>query len=339
MRLSESDASYRPLPGPGYLRWKRQQQCLVRFIVVAILAWLASPADSDARAGYEIHPGGINLILPVGQRGNYVISVTGNERQRVQFKVKGPSAATEYSTRGSISSRGIQASFGPLGRIDVGLHLVRYPSGPSHTGRCTGRAPVIQVGTYHGTIKFLHYGNVPGVSAKRGRVYFKRNFRQVCRRERLQSGLAGTKPKLRVEVGLLKVSGKSEGRTILLQAFSLALKRNPAHSGGNLTTTTFERRGETRITKTINVSVDHDSFAMGERDTIPETVEVELPKPFAGQALYSNSPESSPNWTGDLSVNLSGMGRIPLTGPSLDAIFCRGSSVARLNRCIGDSGP
>jgi hypothetical protein len=79
---------------------------------------------------------------------------------------------------------------------------------------------------------------------------------------------------------------------------------------------------------------DRGSFVMSKRGKKPETVEVELPEPFAGRALYSRSPGSPPNWTGDLTVNLPGADGIPLTDPGFSALFCRGSSVARVDHCF-----
>jgi hypothetical protein len=56
---------------------------------------------------------------------------------------------------------------------------------------------------------------------------------------------------------------------------------------------------------------------MSKRDKIPETVEIELPKPFAGSTLYSRSPGSSPSWTGDLSIDLPSHNLLPSPGPIL----------------------
>lgn len=327
MRLSGASTSYQLLPDS----WK----CLVRIIVAVVLILLTLPAGADAKPGYEVHPGAIGLILPVEKRYDYVISVSANDRQRVQFVVDGSSSTTEYSTNGRVTSQRIEAAFGTLGRVDVGLHLVRYPSDPSHKGRCKGRAPVYQEGTYRGVIEFSRQGDVPKVSTRRGRAYFERRFRQVCKRQRPQSGPGGKKePKRKVEVGFLTVDGKDENRAVLLQALNFALRRNPARSGGLLTAAAYERREGVRIARRTSVSIDHDSFAMSGRGKSPETVEVKLPEPFVGRALYSHSPGSSPRWAGDLSIDLPSIDRLPLTGPGFRATLCRGSSVASLDRCL-----
>ena len=67
MKLSVPRASCRPLTGSGYLR-QREQQCHVRIIFAAILVVLALPAGADAKPGYKVHPGGIELIVPLGEK-------------------------------------------------------------------------------------------------------------------------------------------------------------------------------------------------------------------------------------------------------------------------------
>jgi hypothetical protein len=336
MKLSSVGASYRPLPSPGSLQWGGPQQILFRVLVVAGLVLFASQSNAAAKSGYEVHPGGIMLILPVERRADDVISVSANEQQqRVQFAVEGPSSKTEYSTKGHVSSQRIKATFGTLGKIDVRLRLVPHPPDRPHEGRCKGRAPLYQEGTYSGTIEFAHLGDVPKVSTRHGRAYFKRRFRQVCKRQRPPSKLGGKNgPKHKLEVGILTVRGKSEGRTVLLEASILALKGNPARSAGYLSVVGYERHEGVRIAKTTGTSIDHHSFAMSSLGETPETVAVELPKPFAGDALYSRSSGFPPSWIGDLSVELPGADRVPLAGPGFSAVFCRGSLIAKLKPCL-----
>jgi hypothetical protein len=311
-----------------------QQQYLVWVIVTTILFMLALPVDASAKPGYKVHPGGMKVTLPVRKNANHVISASANVQQRVQFVVEGPSSATEYSTRGRVNSRHVVASFGSLGRLDVRLRFTRHSTDPPHRGRCRGRGTRYQEGTYRGTLEFSHSVDVPAVSITQGRVYLERRFRRVCKRQRRQSKPSGTiNPKHKIEASFLTADGKGGGRTVLLEALSFALKRNLARSVGRLAATVYERRTEVRIARRINVPIDNDSFTVSVRGKHPETVEIQPPTPFAGGALYSRSRGISPSWTGDLSVDLPGMGRIPLTGPGFSAAFCRGATLTRLERC------
>lgn len=295
------------------------------FIAVTVLIIFAQPAGAVAKAGYRVDPGTFELILPVEKRGRDVISVSAYGRQRVQFKVEDQSSAIEYTVKGRVSGRRIAADFGALGRIDVSLHLDHHGPGVFRPRHCKGRDPVEGEGTYHGTIKLSQEPDVPKVSVHLGRFYLERRFRQVCKRRR-QRPKPGPYEKLKrkVEEGLLAIRGKAEGRTVRMDARVFAFRRSPRYSGGAVSATAYERREAIRITRSTWSSFYRNSLIMSKRDKEPETVKVKLPKPFSGSALYSRSQGFSPSWIGDLKVDLPGAKSVPLTGPGISTVLCRG---------------
>jgi hypothetical protein len=307
-------------------------------IAGALLFLLALPDDADAAPAHEVHPGGTTLILPVERAANYVIAVSASEQQRVQLLVKRPSSTTEYMTTGHVNNRGIEADFGALGQVDVRLHLVRRPPDPPHKGRCRGRAPLYQEGTYHGSIEFSHQGDVPAVSVERGHVYFERRFRQVCKRQPQSAGGNKHRPTRTVEAGLLTLAGRVAGRTIFLQVASFASRINPQHSASNLEVAAHERLEGVRITQRISTPLDHGAFVMSPPGSALDTVEITPPAPFAGHAIYARRPASPPSWTGDLTVDLPNGSSVPLTGVDFTAVFCRAFSIATLRRCLDRRG-
>lgn len=322
MKLLAFGTSWYPLPASSYLtRGDDISRVRLIFLATALVA-LALPAAADAKAGYRVHPGSTELILPVEAKGGRIISITADNGQHVLLKVDRRSSTIEYSTKGRVSSRRIKADFGALGRIDVKLDLVRFGPGVLRRERCKGHDPIEGIGTYRGTIEFSQEGGVPEVSVTRGRAYFERRFRQICKRQRPRYK-PGPLSKRKIEEGQLTVRGKEEGRTVRLDATIYAFRRHPAQSGGTLRATIYERRGGVRIARWRSEAFE-ESFVMSKRDTKPETVKVELSEPFAGRALYSRSPGSSPSWIGDLSVDLPGAEGIALTGPGFSAALCRG---------------
>jgi hypothetical protein len=334
MTPPDTGASYRPASASAYPRRTPLRRHLPYFIMTIILVMLALPPCGAAKPGYEVHTGDITLVLPVQQTAQYVVSVSANEQQRVQFVVEGPSSRTEYSTKGRVSDQHIVATFGSLGQLDVNLHFTRHSSDAPHKERCRGRGTYYQEGTYRGTLEFSQSENIPAVSHTHGRVYFEHRFRQVCKRQRRRSQPSGrTKPKHRLEVGYLKTDGKGGGRTVFLEALSFALRRNQARSVGRLAVIAYERDAGVRIARRIDVAVDGHSFAASVRGKTPETIEIEPPTPFSGSALYSHSPGMPPSWTGDLTVDLSNTESIPLTGPDFSAVFCRSSTLTSLEHC------
>ncbi len=317
------------LPGDGYLQPNRYRRYI---LVVTAIVLFALPVTAAARSGYEVHAGGLKLVLPVRHSAKYVISVSANEQQRVKFVVNGPFSTTEYSTEGYVSSRRLVATFGSLGRVDVKLHFTRNFSEPSHNGHCKGRGSRYQEGTYRGVLEFSQSGDTPTISHTHGRLYFTHRFKQVCKRQQVGAG-GNSKLSRETEVGFLAVDGETGGRTVLLEALDLALKRKPARSAGSLGVEIYEGREGVRITRKRSVLTDHNSFIMSKRGDVPETVEVDPPAPFIGRALYSSGPGSSSSWTGDLSVHLSGVGMVPLTGPAFSASLCRSSFIASYEDC------
>lgn len=313
---------------PGCLQLYLRQQSTVRSILAATLVGLVLPSGVEAKAGYEVHPGGTELILPVERSASKVISIAVNDKRRVEFRVRGPSSGIEYSVKGRVSSQRIDADFGTLGRIDVRLDLVHLTSQPSRNGRCRGRGELYGEGTYHGTIEFFGRPGVPEISANGDRFYFTRHFSRVCKRRPPQHKQG--KWKRKVEEGFLDVSGKGEGRTVQLGASIFAMRRNPVRSGGVVRATSHERYEGVRVTRWVARVFEDDSLVMSKHGTKPETVEVELPEPFAGSAVYSHKGKSSSRWTGDLNVDLPGTSGIPLTGPGFSATLCRG----RVHSCF-----
>jgi hypothetical protein len=302
-------------------RWGRR--CLA---FGAALVLLALPVDVDAKPGYRVHPGGIELILPVENRGGRVIAVLADNRQHVRLRVEESSSGIEYSIKGRVSGHRIEADYGALGRIDVRLQFARYGPGVLRRPHCKGRDPIEAEGTYRGMIELSGADGIAEVAVKRGHFYFERHFRQVCKRQP-PTFKPGLYPKLRrkSEEGVLAVRGKGEGRTVRLDAIIFALRRNPARAAGALRAEVHERREAVRVTRWTGGSFDPDSFVMSKRGKEPETLEVEPPEPFAGSALFSRNPGSPSSWTGDLSVDLPGAEEIPLTGAGFYAVLCRGS--------------
>jgi hypothetical protein len=292
-------------------------------IVMTIVVVFAYPASADCMPGYKVSQGGVQLILSVDKTGDSVIAVSADDRQRVHLTVEGASSKIEYSTEGHVSSRRIEADFGTLGRIDVRLKIFRYGAGVVRRRHCTGPGPIEGLGTYRGRIAFARLGGVPEVSVESGRVYFERRFRQVCKRRSPQPK-PDDKRTREAEQGFLAITGKSEGRTALFSALIFTLSRNPTQSWSVVGAETHERREGVRITRSTSGFVGRGSFVISEPGIKPETVQVELPPPFAGRAVYSHSPSSPAIWTGDLRVDLPGADGIPLTGPGFGAVFCRG---------------
>lgn len=301
------------------------------------LLCLSLASGAGATAGFVVSHSSTELVIPLQVRGDTIISVSANQHQRVRLRVNSPSSSVEYSTEGNVDNHHIEASFGSLGRVNIAMILFRHPPDPPHTGRCHGRAPVYEEGTYHGVIEFSHWADVPHVSTLDGHILLTHRYRQVCKRRSHARRESGHEKRPDIEAGVLTIHGQESNHTVFLQALIAGLRHNLSRSVGNFTVKVYERRDGVRILKEAITPINHLSFTMSEFGSVPETVNVELPEPFAGYALYSDSNVSS-NWTGNLSIHLPGIGNVSLTGPNFNAYLCR-IPLAKLSFCLPQVGP
>ena len=310
-------------------------------LVCVLVALVALPAAANAKPGHKVHPAGTELWIDLGEKGDYELSVEANHRQRVLLAVEESLlTATEYSTKGRVSSKRIEADFGELGRIDITIRLAPARSYSFHPRKgCKGRATLSVPGTFRGMIEYAGEGDIQPFSVKRGQIDFTRRFKRVCKQPLAQGQDSEKTPKLKLEVGLLEAFSKVEGRTSFLGALNVAPKKKPGRSFGLLVAGAYERNEGVLIERSTLTFFGHDSFKVSRRGKKPETVRVEAPEPLTGRALYSREPGSPPSWTGNLAFDLPGAKALPLAGPDFEARFCRGSSEAKaIEHCAQGSG-
>lgn len=311
------------------------------FLVCALGAFLALPLAAEAKPGYKVRPGGTELWIVLEDKGDYEFLVEANDKQRVLLAVEeGLFRGTEYSTKGRVSSKRIEADFGELGRIDIEARLRpgrSYTSPPSKN--CKGPATINVPGSFRGTIEFAGEGDIPPFSVKRGEIEFVRRFKRVCKQHQPASGQGEKVRERKVDVGLLEAFSEVEGRTTFFGALNFAPQRNPTRSLGFLVAGAFERSEGVLIERSVLTFFGRESFKVSERGKKPVTVRVKSPEPLTGRALYSHRPGSQPRWSGNLAVDLPGAKPIPLAGPEFEAAFCRGSSVAKAESCQRDVNP
>jgi hypothetical protein len=67
-----------------------------------------------------------------------------------------------------------------------------------------------------------------------------------------------------------------------------------------------------------------------EISTPPRSATVDPPSPFTGSASFQRESAKDFSWTGDLAVELPGIGEVTLAGPKFETALCLG------RRCRGD---
>lgn len=303
-------------------------------------ASLLPTAAASAQTKHELHPGGMELTIPLGVKDHLFLSLAADDEQRVKLSVSELFSSAGYTAEGKVSSSRIEADFGQLGRVDVKIHLHPRGSKPPATGKnCSGRPPLELTGTYRGTIDFSGEREIPALGSRHGRVVFVRRFRRVCKKPVLPSGLGKERRKSPLELGLLTVEGHAEDRTSQFVAIDLTSKKTPAVSFGIVLAGTFERVGQVLLARSTLNFAGGKELTMSKHSKGFETFGVEPETPFAGRAVFSRSRNSPSTWRGDLSVRLPGARPVPLTGPRFSADLCRASFAACIDELDGLSRP
>lgn len=79
--------------------------------------------------------------------------------------------------------------------------------------------------------------------------------------------------------------------------------------------------------------IDEETVLLSPLGVEPVTASVALPPPFFGSASLEQGPGAAPVWSGDLTVNLPGARRLPLTGPGFQGVSCRTANVSAFEEC------
>lgn len=90
-----------------------------------------------------------------------------------------------------------------------------------------------------------------------------------------------------------------------------------------------ERREGMAIFREAVVSGTDDDLVTGEAGDFPLRATVTPPAPFLGSAAFQRMPAGNNAWTGSLSIELPGAGRVPLAGTGFSARLCQDSGCRR----------
>jgi hypothetical protein len=296
--------------------------------LVCVIAALALPAAAAAKPGYYVIQPQRFVKLDLRGADGYGIHVISFDAKRVVlFTTKGGMSAT-YTVRGRVTDDSIEAKFGDLGRVSVHLRPSRPPAegGSFLSVRCKGRPATDQEGRFVGTIRFRGEGGYTSVRASSAHGSVFRSYRQVCKRRKGERpprhfkqapvtslGAASTNPRLPWFSAFKEEAG----------AGAPAFDEEAQYSA-----TQSERREGMRIDHSASATTPPETFAVSPPGASPFTGTVAPPAPFSGTATYERLPEGKSTWSGDLEVELPGLGRLPLTGPTYRAKLCRSFACA-----------
>jgi len=287
-----------------------------------------APASSQASGIVEFggqvcagsDPDGCVSEFTLPASDGYKITVSGQDNGtgfNVALAIRGHNATTFYFARGHVTRTRIRASFGSLGLMDLhfresdGVRRVKVPK------RCLQRLPAVvtaRQGTFVGTIRFVGENDYTHVAAQRirGGVGDPLAIDQRLECERGPRGSAR-----RHAHGVhLEAEGAVQFQAWAGLGWAFKPTTGPAVTepgSATFTVAAIERRKGLLIYRTVVAPAPATDFLF--EDTL-DSATVTPPAPFTGRADFQRAADGSTTWSGDLSVQLPGLGPVSLVAPT-----------------------
>jgi hypothetical protein len=272
-------------------------------ILVWVIALLGLPAGAAAEDEAE-KP--FSAEFSVEGSNGYRISVYGRSNS-VTVSVfegrprPGKRVVAEYTAAGTVSTEGIEATFGDLGEISVqfqpsGKVSRSKPKLPKHCSR--PRRIVRQEGVFVGTIRFTGEANYTAFEGEEADGSIGTPDELFC--VSFANGSHPLSPVLTVATTLHDLG------------FDAVLF--PGRSQVRFEAARLEKDGRVSIRRSVSVEGPPSSFKFDRKLT---TATVIPPPPFVGTATYRRKPgRGNFSWSGSLTVSFPGAPEVPLTSPS-----------------------
>jgi hypothetical protein len=271
----------------------------------------------------------------------YRIRVSGSPSrtdvpEAIQISAQSPSATVVYTTIGSITSAGITASLGHLGKFSLRFR----PSGRIRRLKvpksCLKRRPPVvkaRLGTFVGTIRFRGERGYTAVSTHRVKGGIGDPL--AIGSEKLEcegSGAGRTEQGPVVLTALPRRDGphfiattdRSVATAASLSATSGGEERFVPGKGDRLFIASLaETRKEMLIFRIVAAAGPAGDFSF---DNALNAATVTPPSPFTGSGLFGRNADGSTSWLGSLSVSVPGLGQVQLTGPNFKSQLTQATS-------------
>lgn len=307
---------------------KARGRAALATLAVAMLPLLALPGDAAAKPGYYVSPESHLAFADLPGSNGYRVTIAavgpggalfGPGYVALLATRRGSSAS--YYVRAPFDGKRIDARFGKLGRVSVRFE----PNGPPESANesrssCKGPASTSQSGRFVGTIRFRGERGFTTVRRSEVKTTVFHGFRQVCKRPPEPKV---SEPKDRATSLSAVVRGNPEG-----PVFTAYTDPREADQGPSFTASVTDRRPAMTVSHSASAGGGEEAFAVTPVGAVPTTATVAPSFPFDGSATLTKSPGGKTAWTGDLSVELPGLGTVGLAGPSFSARLCRNISCA-----------
>lgn len=291
-------------------------------VLAAAALVFTAPAHAVAGDTYPVSGGSLVYGLLSGSNGYRVHFSEWERHHRRRFKVvvDGHHATVTYEVpAGRAPADGVAANLGRRGRFDLRLRPVGKVKRLGLPRGCEGRHGRWQDGYLIGTAGFHGERSYTDALERRTAIVVESWPAFSC--HYTEGGGPHGKPR-RAQVF-------AHRRGLSFGAVLSTRHSTPASRRATFRASMYASAGRMLISREVRVPATESSFAFPGGPKLPEEVTVKPPRPFAGSASFTRSPESTFSWSGDLTVEFPGMDPIRLTGPSFGAGVCALDGCAR----------
>jgi len=240
----------------------------------------------SASNGYTVY---VIAAPPRGDSSSYMLIYASARGKGVFYKA--PAMVAETS---------MQSDLGELGQISVSFHRTAQPTSAS----CGKETVRFDSGKYEGAIDFHGeegYTNVEATTAPGNIDYL---LSVACGGVFFGGGPSG-----RARGASLSVRNPALGP-------ELSVSKSRPGAVAEITASTSEYSNGILSERFLRLRMPSKGFSYDRR---LRTATVRPPRPFAGRARFDLGKKAAQRWSGDLTVDLPGRARVPLTGPALRA--------------------
>jgi len=288
-----------------------------RSLVLSVAAGVASMlvvSTAAAKPGYFVFPAYRTTELTVKGSHGYTLHAEQLRRGGAYLLASRRQDAVGYFLPHARAQFGeIRAHFPGVGRIAVSFH-------PRSTYRervfpgCTGEATTIQKGVFTGTIELQGENGFTAVHATHAKGEVVEAGREVCKR----SGDHGEA----FDGNTLFAVARRGSSTVAVSATEFPTRSIIEPSDLFFRAFLWRRRAGMYIQNLAFAHTKKPSAFAVDEGIWPASATIAPPSPFVGTASFGREADGSLSFTGNLTAELPGIGRVTLAGPRFKPVLC-----------------
>jgi hypothetical protein len=316
-------------------------------LALGAIAILALPGGANAQAvahgpasrSLKFKPKVVEAFAVRGTRG-YEVGVEVLDRHNLEVVaakraagIAGQSATYTVPYRQAPGSDEIKARIGHLGQVDVRFVPKSVKKETPPLPECEGGKTVVEKGYFVGLVSFRGERGYTRVRVRRAPGAVTRSPRLTCRfksdrkhekatKRTAERATPESEGELKTESVQLKAKADNGRVDLKAVLFRLRTKKE------SVALISFEATATRHLGAIKETSVAVTAFDKGSSFLLPDPLHptseavIHPPSPFSGKAIFRRPPHGPPTWTGDLRVELPGLGVVRLAGKGTHAAMC-----------------